>query len=741
MGAIRRFAFPLLAIGLMAGVSAPAMAQAQGSVTTIATGGSHPDAIAVNPVTNFIYVANEDSADVTAINGLDNTTTLIQVGADPTGIAVNAATNKIYVADFGANLVTVIKASQSNDTVSVSTGRGPYAIAANEVTNTIFVANQYADNVTVIDGSTDTAIATVTVGTTPCAIAVNQVTNKVYVANCGSGTVTVIDPTNKYKTLNITSGTRPYALAINTVTNHIYVANESTQFITDINGATNSTTKITTGNNPASVAVNSVTNQIFVADYGSKNAAAIDGNTDQVITTIPVGVDPIAVAVNAVTGLVYVANNAYNSSSVSVIDGNASDGSSYLTVIQTIGVGKEPVAIAINPVTDRIYIANQYDSTFSVISYTDSNAVQFVPVPPCRIVDTRSTGGPIPGGQFRNFNVPTLGGCNIPSTAAAFSLNVTVVPEKTLEYLSIWPTGEDQPVVSTLNSTDGRVKANAAIVPAGYQGDVSVYVSDTSNVILDIDGYFAVPGSQTYQFYSLTPCRVVDTRNGNGGPLQPGVERDYNIAETCGIPSSAIAYSFNVTVLPTKGELDYLTVWPQGQTRPTVSTLNDPTGTAVANAAIVPAGSNNASAFYAHDNPTNLLLDVNGYFAPAGNGGLSLYPMQPCRVLDTRGVGSGQPFMGEWNSPNGVNVLTSPCVTPSTVGGFVFNATVIPSGQMPYLTLWPHGETQPTVSTLNAYDGFITSNMAIVPTNDGSIDAYAAGLTQLIIDISSYFAP
>ena len=45
------------------------------------------------------------------------------------------------------------------------------------------------------------------------------------------------------------------------------------------------------------------------------------------------------------------------------------------------------------------------------------------------------------------------------------------------------------------------------------------------------------------------------------------------------------------------------------------------------------------------------------------------------------------------------------------------------------------------VSTLNAYDGFITSNMAIVPTNNGSIDAYADALTQLILDISGYFAP
>jgi hypothetical protein len=66
---------------------------------------------------------------------------------------------------------------------------------------------------------------------------------------------------------------------------------------------------------------------------------------------------------------------------------------------------------------------------------------------------------------------------------------------------------------------------------------------------------------------------------------------------------------------------------------------------------------------------------------------------------------------------------------------------VVPSSSLAYLTLWPDLEQQPVVSTLNAYDGFITSNMAIVPTSNGSIDAYAAGLTQLILDISGYFAP
>ena len=100
-------------------------------------------------------------------------------------------------------------------------------------------------------------------------------------------------------------------------------------------------------------------------------------------------------------------------------------------------------------------------------------AVQFVPMPPCRVVDTRNSygnfGGPaIQGNSSRAFPLSESDNpCGIPASAIAYSLNVTVVPMGPLAYLTIWPTGEGQPVVSNLNSLDGRVKANAAIVPAG----------------------------------------------------------------------------------------------------------------------------------------------------------------------------------------------------------------------------------------------------------------------------------
>ncbi len=375
-------------------------------------------------------------------------------------------------------------------------------------------------------------------------------------------------------------------------------------------------------------------------------------------------------------------------------------------------------------------------------------ALQFVTLPPCRVVDTRNPngtfGGPaIPGNTARAF--PLAEGdnpCGIPSNAVAYSLNVTVVPITHLSYLTIWPTGEGQPTVSTLNSPDGRIKANAVILPAGASsGSVSVFVTNTTNVLLDIDGYFVPSSGQTLAFYPLPPCRVADTRNPNGplgGPyLHARVERDFPVqSSNCLIPSSAAAYSLNFTAIPKGSQLGYLTVWPKGLPQPQVSTLNDPTGTVVANAALVPAGNGGAIATYAN-NDTDLVIDVNGYFAPPGSGGLSFYALTPCRVIDTRSVGNGQPFHGELT----VNVVDSACGPPANSAGYVFNATVVPQGALGFLTLWPDPEQQPGVSTLNAVDGAVTSNMAIVPNSNGETDAWAQGTTQLILDISGYFAP
>lgn len=385
-------------------------------------------------------------------------------------------------------------------------------------------------------------------------------------------------------------------------------------------------------------------------------------------------------------------------------------------------------------------------STSFTIRSVSTAALQFVPITPCRVVDTRNAngtfGGPeLAGNSTRAFPLRSSTNCTIPATAMAYSLNVTVVPNGSLGYLSIWPLGTNQPTVSTLNS-DGRVKANAAIVPAGSDvgGSVNVFVTDPSQLILDIDGYFVQAGSNNsgLQFFSLTPCRVLDTRQASGplgGPyISAGTSRSFPVNTACNIPANATAYSLNFTAVP-HGSLSYITAWPQGTAQPLASVLNAPTGTVVANAAIIPAGSPNGGVSVFASNDTDVIVDIDGYFAAPNTGGLWLYTVAPCRVLDTRSSS------GAFNGTLVVNVGSSSCNVSANAQAYVLNATVVPPGSLPYITLWPDGASQPVVSTLNAFDGAITSNMAIVPTTNGKIDAFSAASTQLILDISGYFAP
>jgi hypothetical protein len=375
----------------------------------------------------------------------------------------------------------------------------------------------------------------------------------------------------------------------------------------------------------------------------------------------------------------------------------------------------------------------------NTISVTASAPVgsHFVPIAPCRAADTRDGGASaLPRDSFRNF---TFANCGIPSNATAVALNVTLVPSGPFGFISLWPAGQPQPGVSTMNSLDGRIKANASVVGLGAGQAVSVYVTDPAHVILDVNGYFMPIGTPgALAFYPVAPCRVVDTRQ-TGGIVARNTTR--RITGGC-LPANAQAYSLNVTTVPT-GSLGFLTLFPDGTSQPLASTLNNLTGTVVANAAILRAGTGGAfNAFVTDD--THLIVDLNGYFAAPGQpGALSFFPMQPCRIFDTRDPNGafGGPQMARDTTRN-FTVPSSGCAVPGTAQAYVTNATVVPPGVFGFLTLFPGGQARPTVSTLNAIDGALHSNAAIVPAGaGGAISVYTSDVTHLLLDISGYFAP
>ena len=434
--------------------------------------------------------------------------------------------------------------------------------------------------------------------------------------------------------------------------------------------------------------------------------------------------------------------------------------SSWLVVISTTN-NQVVYSWAVNPDPEpRTGTISVGTATFTVIQggfvpVLGTN-MQLIPFRPCRLVDTREDLGAfgkpsIAAGVERRFS-PSASACAVPTNARAYVLNVTVVPKAPLSYITIWPTGLARPLVSTLNSVDGRIKANMAIVPAGASiASFSVYATNDTDLVIDISGYFlegaTLPTSSALAFYPLAPCRVLDTRDPAGtlgGPaLVAGVPRSIPVKSgNCGVPANAEAYSLNATVVPS-GPLSFLTLWPSGQNQPFVSTLNALNGATVANAAILPAGTNGVINAYA-TNATNLVIDINGYFARQGSpGALSFNAVVPCRVLDSRdpaGVLGGPILAGgqtrTWPMPS------SACGLPTTAGAYSLNATVVPTAGLGHLTVWPAGQSQPLVSTLNAAEDPIAANALIAPAGTaGAISSFVTNQTHLVIDVNGFFAP
>ena len=126
-----------------------------------------------------------------------------------------------------------------------------------------------------------------------------------------------------------------------------------------------------------------------------------------------------------------------------------------------------------------------------------TQALPFIGVTPCRIVDTRGPAGPfggpsLPAGAPRNFALKTGPCTGLPSSVDAYSLNITVTNTQGPGFILAYPQGGSQPVVSTLNYLAGQTVANAAIVPSGTSDGITLVagVSGT-DVIVDINGYFS----------------------------------------------------------------------------------------------------------------------------------------------------------------------------------------------------------------------------------------------------------
>jgi YVTN family beta-propeller protein len=286
----------------------------------VVTGTAQPLAMAYNPTTNVVYVANGEGNTVSVVDGTSfEVLDTITVEADPTGIAVNPVTNKIYVVNSGAESLSVIDGTTNTITATIPGGYGQ--VAVNPVTDRIYVldsrgAENY--NVSVLDGATNKQIGTVQVGGNADNIAINTVTNTFYVTNgkalivvdgATNGIVaTILPPPATSKPVDTAGPTD--GVAVDATTNTIYFSNDGgTNTVDVVNGDTNSLTTaipIPTGQ-PGAIVVNPLTHMIYVAN-SDKAISVIDGSSNAIASTISIKDIPTNVLINPAPNLLYVSS-------------------------------------------------------------------------------------------------------------------------------------------------------------------------------------------------------------------------------------------------------------------------------------------------------------------------------------------------------------------------------------------------------------------------------------------------
>jgi hypothetical protein len=143
----------------------------------------------------------------------------------------------------------------------------------------------------------------------------------------------------------------------------------------------------------------------------------------------------------------------------------------------------------------------------------------------------------------------------IPANIDAVALNVTVVNPVSDGFLTVYPCDVPRPLASNVNFVAGLVVANGVVAPTSANGEVCVFASTQTDIIVDLVGWFP-----SEAFTASTPIRKVDSRDGTGSPLAKLTPDLFLSVPMLGtlltvngndaqVPIDATAVALNVTIL------------------------------------------------------------------------------------------------------------------------------------------------------------------------------------------------
>jgi hypothetical protein len=258
------------------------------------------------------------------------------------------------------------------------------------------------------------------------------------------------------------------------------------------------------------------------------------------------------------------------------------------------------------------------------------------------------------------------------------------------------------------------------------------------HVLFDLVGWYGDTGDS---YNAVNPTRILDTRNGTGGPggrLGQGATRSVQIVGTDPVPASGVtAVALNVTAVAPSAA-SFLTVFPSGVPRPDASNLNFPPGVNIPNLVVVKVGGDGKVNVYNDQGTVDVIFDVVGWYGTTGS---SYAPLPPHRVLDTRdGTGSTATRLnaGEARTVHVAGVGGTPA---SGISAVVVNVTAVAPSAASFLTVYPSGVPRPDASNLNFPPGVNIPNLVFVKVGtNGNVSLYNdQGTVDVIFDVVGWF--
>ena len=363
----------------------------------------------------------------------------------------------------------------------------------------------------------------------------------------------------------------------------------------------------------------------------------------------------------------------------------------------------------------------------------------FTGITPYRILDTRSVGGGACISGVRSLQVAGVEGSGVPSNAAAVALNVTVVGPRAAGFLTVYPSDTALPLASNLNFSTGQVVANNVNVKTGADGAVNIYANGgCPEVVVDLVGSFSSGDPSAGGFTGITPVRIGDTRSDGGAGCVAGTRSFQVTGGVTGIPSDAVAAALNVTVV-TPGAAGYLTVYPEGITRPVVSTLNFTAGQVVPNGTLLKIGNAGQIRVFANAGCPHVVVDVVGWFAPGISTLGGFVGITPVRLVDSRSS-FGSSCLNRSLTQQVAGSSAAPDV-PLNAGAVALNVTAIGGSVPGFITAYPAGVEPPNASTVNFNARQVVPNGALVKVGVFASDAFITngGCPDLVVDVVGYF--